>query len=115
MSEGFGCGRFWTFTSISSRTFETETWAKEMPRSWGGDGQVMVSTVMLVVFSSHFGCWVMPLTFQFAKEIGATKPSGFSKSIRELIYSFSYVCGVNLLLIQLISAKVLKRIQIGLT
>lgn len=67
-------------------------------------------------FSSHFGCWVMPLTFhQFAKEIGATKRSGFSKSIRELIYSFSYVCGVNLLLIQLISAKALKRIQIGLT
>lgn len=50
VSEGFGCGRFWTFTSISSRTFETETWAKEMPRSWGGDGQVMVSTVRLVVF-----------------------------------------------------------------
>lgn len=50
VSEGFGCGRFWTFTSISSRTFETETWAKETPRSWGGDGQVMVSTVILVVF-----------------------------------------------------------------
>lgn len=50
VSEGFGCGRFWTFTSISSRTFETETWAKEMPRSWGSDGQVMVSTVRLVVF-----------------------------------------------------------------
>lgn len=63
VSEGFGCGRFWTFTSISSRTFETETWAKETPRSWGGDGQVMVSTVRLVVFplilDVGWCCWLL--------------------------------------------------------
>ena len=65
--EGFGCGRFWSFTSISCRTFETETWAKETPTSWGGDASGIkwptfesfhgVSTCHTCSFPSHF--WML--------------------------------------------------------
>ena len=60
--EGFGCGRFWTFTSISSRTFETETWAKEGEVTLqGSNGQLLnlfsaFRLVILVVFPLIFGC-----------------------------------------------------------